>query len=396
MIDVCSNKSGQRLDTEGGRSSPTRLTSTAVIVSECEGGGSRIAALTVLDRLVVSLSRAGVNRIIVVGDRQARLTRSSAMGLSVEFAEQLPLLEGIVLVGSGNVLATAADLRQVIASSGRLLAPDGQRLPLGIVNGVPADWLARLDQARGVSAQDVAAVVTRDSAKRIEQAYWASLTSNSDGWVDRHFNRQVGRLLSKQLVRTFVTPNQVSMVATLVGLAAAWLFAIGTPATALAGALVLQLSAVLDCIDGDLARALYKQSSFGKWLDIVGDQVVHIGVFLGIGVGLWRSGSTAPVLGLAGVAAGGVVLSFLVVLRALLKPSLRGQSRLQKLIDATTNRDFSVLLILFAVFGLMHWFLWLAAIGSHVFWLVAAGLQFQESRAEQQRTEGRSGHAETT
>ena len=51
-----------------------------------------------------------------------------------------------------------------------------------------------------------------------------------------------------------------------------------------------------------------------------------------------------------------------------------------KLIDATTNRDFSVLLILFALFQVLDWFLWCAAVGSLAFWIIAAGLQFQEDR----------------
>jgi phosphatidylglycerophosphate synthase len=320
------------------------------------------------------------------------------MGLSVEHADHLPSLSGEVLVASGNVLVTAADLQHVIGDRGRLVTRDGQRLPLGVLDGLSEDWQARLDRAREVSALDLAALVTRDSARRVELAYWASLTSSSDGFVDRHFNRPVGRLLSKMLVGTSVTPNQVSLFATLVGLVSASLFAAGTAGTVLAGALVLQLSAVLDCVDGDLARALYKQSSFGRWLDIVGDQIVHIAVFLGIGVGLWRSGSAAPVLVLGIVAAGGVVLSFLVVMRALLNPGVRGHGRLQKLIDATTNRDFSVLLILFALLGVVDWFLWLAAVGSHVFWLVAAALQYQESRAQPLSASGQASqdHAETT
>jgi 1L-myo-inositol 1-phosphate cytidylyltransferase / CDP-L-myo-inositol myo-inositolphosphotransferase len=198
--------------------------------------------------------------------------------------------------------------------------------------------------------------------------------------VNRYFNRPVGRILSKLLVHTAVTPNQVSVLSVIIGLISAALFAVGTAGTALAGALCLQLSAIVDCVDGDLARALFKQSRLGKWLDIGGDQVVHIAVFLGLGYGLSRSGSAAPVVGLGIAAAVGVGLSFAVILQTLRRPALRGQNRVQKLIDATTNRDFSVLLILFALGGVLEWFLWLAAIGSHVFWIVALTLQIQERR----------------
>jgi phosphatidylglycerophosphate synthase len=163
------------------------------------------------------------------------------------------------------------------------------------------------------------------------------------------------------------------------GVASACLFADGRAGAALVAALLLQLSAIVDCVDGDIARALFKESRLGKWLDIVGDQIVHIGVFVGIAVGLGRTGSTAPVVLLGTSAAAGVVLSFLVILRTLLRPSVRGDGRLQRLIDATTNRDFSVLLIVFALFHVLDWFLWLAAIGSHAFWLIALGLQLREA-----------------
>jgi hypothetical protein len=50
-------------------------------------------------------------------------------------------------------------------------------------------------------------------------------------------------------------------------------------------------------------------------------------------------------------------------------------SRLQKLIDAATNRDFSVLVLILACFDRLGFFLWAAAIGSHVFWILALILQ---------------------
>jgi phosphatidylglycerophosphate synthase len=134
----------------------------------------------------------------------------------------------------------------------------------------------------------------------------------------------------------------------------------------------------VDCVDGDLARAQCRESALGRWLDVVGDQVVHLGVFLGLGIGLSRSGEGGPVVALGIIAAAGVVLSFLVILRVLLMPELRGHGRIQRLIDATTNRDFSVLLILFALGGVLDLFLWMAAIGSHLFWIMALTLQIQD------------------
>jgi phosphatidylglycerophosphate synthase len=354
---------------------------TAVIEAGPRDSTSKIAGLDVLDRLVICLRRAGCDRIILVAAAPPLLPRATALGIEVENTTQHPAVQGPVLTVSDEVLASPEDIRCVRELRGRLVAVGGEKLPLGVVSHLSAIWRADLDQAPAVVAHGPAArVIDSESARRAGRLYWASLTSSSDGLVDRYFNRPVGRILSRLLVRTAVTPNQVSVSSTIIGLVSAALFAMGTVGTALAGALCLQLSAIVDCIDGDLARALYKQSTLGKWLDIVGDQVVHVAVFLGLGVGLWRSGSSAPVIALGVVAAVGVVLSFAVILQTLRRPALRGQNRVQKLIDATSNRDFSVLLILFAFGGVLDWFLWLAAIGSHVFWLVALTLQIQERR----------------
>jgi hypothetical protein len=96
-----------------------------------------------------------------------------------------------------------------------------------------------------------------------------------------------------------------------------------------------------------------------------------------LGVGLWRAGTEAPVLALAASAGVGVVISFAVVLRGLLNPELQKNTALQKLIDATTNRDFSVLLLALACVDRLAWFLWLAAFGVHAFWMIALSLQIK-------------------
>ena len=162
-------------------------------------------------------------------------------------------------------------------------------------------------------------------------------------------------------------------------MASAWFFAAGS---FVLGALVLQLSAVIDCVDGDLARALCKQSRLGKWLDLGGDQVVHFSVFAAIGIGVARLDPSVPALTLGMSAALGVLLSFAVIVRALRQPVAQRGPLLNKLLDATANRDFSVLLLLLAIFGRMDLFLWLAGIGIHVFWiaLLAAAWRSRDLR----------------
>jgi phosphatidylglycerophosphate synthase len=351
----------------------------AVLFCEPATGGLTLAALTLLDRQLVAVQRASCGPIhVVCAGTLPRLRRAPALGIAFHTSPAAPMLDGPALIATTNVLFTAKDAQRLLAAAGRLVAADGTPLPVGVATRFTGDVACDLAQAPALRAEGVAQPVTdAPSARAAERTLWKSLTSSADGLVDRHFNRPVGRVLSKLLIHTPVTPNQISVFATLVGVLSAYCFAVGHWRAAVLGAVLLQLSAIIDCVDGDVARVVFKESPLGKWLDLVGDQVVHLSVFAALGVGLWRVGTEAPVLALAASAGVGVVLSFLVVLRGLLKPELQRNTALQKLIDATTNRDFSVLLLALALANRLEWFLWLAAVGVHVFWLLTLALQLR-------------------
>jgi putative membrane protein len=349
-----------------------------VILCEPECLTLRIAGLLVLDRLVVAAHRAGAQSITVVSHTPLpRLERTRALGVTVHPAADCPPIAGPTLVLSSRLLVQPRDLKRLMEEHGRLANRDGILLPAGVVTEFPASRRAEpFSELPVLTAQGVAEPVNdAASAARAARALWASLGSSADGLVDKYFNRPVGRLLSKALVHTAVSPNQVSIAATLLGVFSAWLFARGDYWSALWGAVFLQVSAIVDCVDGDLARVLFKESRLGRWLDIAGDQVVHFSVFTCIGVGLYRAHCEAPVLWLAASAAVGVVISFAVVAHGLVQPEGRRNTRLQKLVDATTNRDFSALLIVLVLLGKLVWFLWLTAFGVHLYWLLALGVQ---------------------
>jgi phosphatidylglycerophosphate synthase len=350
----------------------------AVIFLPADSAAPKVASLTTLDRLLVAAHRAGCAPLYVVGQGPTpALRRSDALGIRHEVVAVPPALDGPAFVATSQLLLTVQDVRALVEQRARLVQ-DGRELPAGVVESFSGRLDEDLASAHALAPCGIVALVTdKASAKGATRALWASLTSSSDGLVDRHFNRPVGRLLSKLLIHTPISPNQISVFATLLGILSACFFAVGTHTAALAGAVLLQLSAIVDCVDGDVARAVFKESTLGRWLDIVGDQVVHIGVFVALGVGLWRAGTEAPVLALAASAGVGVVISFAVVLRGLLNPELQKNTALQKLIDATTNRDFSVLLLALACVDRLAWFLWLAAFGVHAFWMIALSLQIK-------------------
>ncbi len=101
-----------------------------------------------------------------------------------------------------------------------------------------------------------------------------------------------------------------SVASCSIGLIGAACFWGGGYAWPILGGLLLQFSAVVDCIDGEVARVKFLESPFGAWLDITLDTVVHIAIFLGVGIAVWKQGggTSAPLFG--GALAVGAALSF--------------------------------------------------------------------------------------
>lgn len=73
--------------------------------------------------------------------------------------------------------------------------------------------------------------------------------------------------------RTSITPNQLTVVAFVLGLGAAGCFAKASPGWLAAGAVLYYVGFVLDCMDGKIARLKGTGSLFGGWLDFMLDRV---------------------------------------------------------------------------------------------------------------------------
>ncbi len=132
----------------------------------------------------------------------------------------------------------------------------------------------------------------------------------TDGPVARHLNRPISRWMTRYLVRTPVTPNQVSVfswalsaIAAALSAIAAALFAVGGSPALAAGGIVAQLASIIDGCDGEIARLKRSPSDFGGWFDAILDR--YADAFLLIGLMWPEFASTgahlALVLGLAAI-----------------------------------------------------------------------------------------------
>jgi archaetidylinositol phosphate synthase len=120
-----------------------------------------------------------------------------------------------------------------------------------------------------------------------------------DSWTHK-----IARQCILPLVDTRVTPNHLTTVRLITGIAACVCFAIGTRYWDIWGGWLWLFSAFMDRADGELARVGGKTSPWGHRYDMFCDIAVTSLFFLGCGVGLRDGflGDWAIILGIMGAA----------------------------------------------------------------------------------------------
>lgn len=356
----------------------------------------RLAGLSILERQLFILSRAGFSRVWVT----SRAPESALI-------ERLRLPKDMSLRWAGS--------------------PEGEAVPPYIA--ISGDHLVRLDVLKAFSAEAhskpvsfddpegkavLSAVSSREDAflarerRPMPDGSWVRLDApleasalpwlfqdavkSNDGFMARHFDRRISLALTRRLLDTRLSPNAMTIFSTLVGLAGAALMLAGTYPMLAAGALTVWAHTLLDGCDGELARLRFQESRLGGVLDFWGDNIVHAALFLCLGLGLYRGGRgpAMPALGILAAAAA-AASAWLVYARATAKtrraesPFFNGldvsgeeslsapQRLLSRLEDALARRDFVYILIAAALAGRLDLFLWAAGIGAPLF---LAALQY--------------------
>ena len=170
-----------------------------------------------------------------------------------------------------------------------------------------ADELPRLP-----APTDVIFDTSTAAARR--HALWSILKRTekpTDGWVSRHCNRPISRLISFVLLSLGLRASHASALTLIFGLATA-IFALRPGyATLVWTGLLFQLASVLDGVDGEMARATLTESEAGAKLDAIVDQLTYVACFVGVTIGWAREGGAGQALFWTAVIAAALVLSLL-------------------------------------------------------------------------------------
>jgi phosphatidylglycerophosphate synthase len=130
-----------------------------------------------------------------------------------------------------------------------------------------------------------------------------------DGVVARYLNRPISRRISARLLSRNVKPWQVSLACFMSTLGAGTAFAMGHPAM---GGMIAQFAAVLDGVDGEIARIRYQDSPFGGVYDALLDRIGDAALIGGMTLYAWLMGAGQSAVALGFGAVAGSSLSMLV------------------------------------------------------------------------------------
>jgi len=370
------------------------------------------AGIKMLERLILTLQRAGLNSITILsqgtmGDirekTEENTVNDSRFEAEITWYEQTKNKNKEIwqhiqsrigsqnfLLLNGNMVVTTTTIQDFIekASQEGVFEPDeivglgGPKIKPGNIFLSPSSQLDALkNHIKNPNTQRLGNVLSLDGpkhfAKLVEDEPTARQTERNfinlhkhhysqfmDFWVSSYFSLKISSLL----VRTSITPNAVTLLGLLIGLFAAWQFSHGDYWGGLLGGLAFVGTAIWDCCDGDIARLKFMESDFGDTLDTTCDNLNNVFAFTGIMIGVaMNSGFSHALIPYTLLGIGGSLIFYFIYFPKGGKGSFFHGTWMYDLIEHLASRNFVYIVLLFGIFGHMDWFLWLSGFGANFF-----------------------------
>lgn len=161
----------------------------------------------------------------------------------------------------------------------------------------------------------------------IKDGFWADIDTHSDfylaekrlfkeltkpgeeGPVSRYFNRRLSNFLTLLVIKTPLTPNQITFFSLLLATVSGIFLANPFYLSILTGGILAQLASIVDGVDGEVARIKLSSSSFGAWLDTLLDRYGDIAITAGATLGVYKNNPSPLVIFVGILALTGSILS---------------------------------------------------------------------------------------
>ncbi|QPJ64021.1 MAG: CDP-alcohol phosphatidyltransferase family protein [Candidatus Nitrohelix vancouverensis] len=365
-----------------------------------------VAGLTLFKRMAIALSRAGVVNIQVVDHDLAETERKELvrelqsdsrfeghvswakdpLGDWTERWSRSPCLlvrgPSIIFPDTLKAFIRSEDTQEALEKdqAAQLRLTGSGLAPLWIAPRGRADllrqWLKGENLNPAVSSlpgdRHYFSLVQTISQLRVAEKKYISLHRHHyHQAMDIWFNSIFSLRLSALFVKTRVTPNQLTLFGLVIGIVAGYCFSRGDYAGGLVGGILLALTAIWDCCDGDVARLKFMQSDFGERLDTACDNLINVFIFTGMMLGVARvEGLQSALIPFSMLAVGGFAIFCLIYFPGGGKGAGFKDSPMHDVVMVLASRNFIYVILLFAVFGKIEAFLWLAGWGSLAFALI--------------------------
>ena len=199
--------------------------------------------------------------------------------------------------------------------------------------------------------------------------------------------RHLSYRLTLVLVKTSMTPNQITALSLILGLLGCLCFAFGDYLIHVLGGLLLTASYTFDNCDGEIARLKHLSSELGAKFDDVVDWVVDGSFFIALGYGTWQASDSVFWFWLGCAAAAGAFIDYIIDLIKYKEDSKKEGSRSREeeaadpkqpedMIDwliyifhKLSRADFCLIILILALFNVTWILLPFAAIGAQIYWI---------------------------
>jgi phosphatidylglycerophosphate synthase len=350
---------------------------------------SKIAGVPFILRNLLTLQRAGIKTLAVyMEDPHGDLEKSF-----VKFLKDLRLPKNILWINNipqlkkwiqnnptyifnGSALHNKKELHSLIHShsknEGASAFPiDPEKLDELLIDNPTAIQSQQVSFPLYVPGAKEEKIQKPEDFKRLHEAQIGNSGLSHDSLITRILSRPASRLLTRMVLNTPISPNQITLISLFLGLVSAFLFFQGSYGTSVIAAMLLVLSTWVDGADGEIARLKFMETDIGKKLDIYSDNIIHFLVFTAIGCGVYFKTDENIFLYLGGLAGLGGLTAFFLLSPILLEKRSPNNQLFHinelGLAEKFANRDFIHFILLVSVVDQMEIFIAVAAVGANLF-----------------------------
>ena len=176
-------------------------------------------------RNTLTLQRAGIKKLMIWSENtdafQQKLKQDPRMNLDVEWIvdNAIGLHDTHVMVLDGSTLLEKAEIVEAMTPSTQYQTDGFHFFP---------EVLKEKNLIKVIPPRESSRLINKEDFRVAEERLLKSVGLSNDSLMDRLITRFISRQLTRVLLKTSLTPNQITFLSLLIGLGSAWCFYQGT------------------------------------------------------------------------------------------------------------------------------------------------------------------------